>query len=90
MLCINTRLYRCNRGHRTHGSCGSRRCDRSDRSYRSCRRDRPDRCNRRYGCSRRNRRYRRYRCNGNSRTDQLPFGLCNAGPDGNERDDADL
>ena len=43
-----------------------------------------------YRCDRPNRRNRRYRCNGNSRTDQLPFGLCNAGPDRNERDDADL
>ena len=46
--------------------------------------DWPDRCNRRYGCN------RCYRCNGNSRTGQLPFRLCDAGPDRNERDNADL
>ena len=37
---------------------------------------------RRNGCN------RRYRCNGNSRAGQLPFRLCDAGPDRDERDDA--
>ena len=32
----------------------------------------------------------RYRCSRNSRTGQLPFRLFDAGPDRNERDDADL
>ena len=61
MLCINKRLYRCDRPNRSDRPC---RCRRSNGRYRPCRSDR------------------------HSRAGQLPLGLCDAGPDRNERDDA--
>ena len=90
----SNRNCRRNRGHRSDGRHGTsrfgRRPDRPDgrnRSNRPNRCDRPNWSDRSCRCRRSN---GRYRCNGNSRTDQLTFGLCNAGPDRNERDDADL